>query len=85
MPATGTSVRCRSNDAMAQLEAATPIRFPAPRPSLDAIALIDAALLAPPPRLTLDAPPPERRWMTKVSRKGALPSIPEQLRQKSWM
>jgi len=64
------------NDAMAQLEAAYPITIPRQGASLDAIALIDAALLAPPPPLDPDATTAELAVVTKVSRKGACHSDP---------
>lgn len=77
MPATAPAVRA-INDAMAQLEASYPDPIPSAKASLDAIALIDAALLAPPPPLDPDAPP-QNAVVTKVSRKGAAIPIPEQL------
>jgi len=68
---------------MAQLGGQLPDRSHA-KASLDAIALIDAALLAPPPPLDPDAPQAWNAVVTKVSRKRRCHSgSPKQLRRKS--
>jgi len=74
------------NDAMAaSLEASYPDPIPAPRRASMPIALIDAALLAPPPPLDPDRATARNAVVTQGVAQGAAIPSPRQLRRKSSM